>query len=35
MNIINGTGQTALDIAMFWNHSDVARQLRSEAKGYC
>ena len=33
VNIINGTGQTALDIAMFWNHSDVAKQLRSEAKG--
>lgn len=32
MNIINSTGQTALDIAMFWNHSDVAKHLRSEAK---
>ena len=29
---MNSTGQTALDIAMFWNHSDVARQLRSEDK---
>lgn len=32
VNIMNSTGQTALDIALFWNHSDVAKQLRAEAK---
>lgn len=31
-NLINGTGQTALDIAVFWNHSDVAKHLRSGVK---
>lgn len=30
-NLINSTGQTALDIALFWNHADVARQLQLKA----
>ncbi|KAH3837467.1 NAD-capped RNA hydrolase NUDT12-like isoform X2 [Dreissena polymorpha] len=28
-SVINSTGQTALDIALFWNHGDVARHLQA------
>ncbi|XP_060569249.1 NAD-capped RNA hydrolase NUDT12-like [Ruditapes philippinarum] len=31
-SMINSTGQTSLDIALFWNHSDVAKLLQSGTK---
>lgn len=32
MNVINSTGQTALDIALFWNHPEIIQQLTEQVK---